>query len=197
VVNTNAPEWGEIVNDLQMACALDTANGVVHGFIRNVGTNAIAYNDCIFGGSFNLSLEIRQPHGWVPVTYANLPAHIPFTRNVPKDAKIRWLQPGQTLTNTWVKENFSGSRQRTLFVGEVCEQDTCYLDLEDKNWDWPALVVQPGTIEARIVQKFCATSADDPFPYVHGPDLTLYSRSFTMDCGMLQVFLDPRNRQTP
>jgi hypothetical protein len=188
-----APAWGESVNDLQMACSLDTSNGVLHCFVRNAGTNAVAYNDFTFGYCENLSLEIRQPTGWMRVDNVAWPHGNGVKVTVPDDTKIRWLQPGQIITNTWVKRKTAeASMGRGSFLVGISAPDTFVVDLVDARWRWPDIILQQGSVEARVRQIFRSASTDDPYPYMHGPDIALYSPVFTMDCAMIQLFSDPR-----
>jgi hypothetical protein len=195
---TNAPLWGESVDDLQMACSVDASNGVLHCSVRNAGTNAIAYNDFVFGYVFYVSIEIREATGWKRVVSDNLPEGHGIFATIAADTKARWLQPGEIITNTWVRRDLLrvlqfGPGPRQAFLCEISGRDTFVMDLEEARWMWPKTILQQRSVEARVRQIFRSASPDDPSPYMHGPDLDLYSGVFTMDCGMLQLFSDPSN----
>ena len=197
-LNTNAPIWGESVNGLQMACSLDASNGVLHCSVRNAGIKAIAYNDFIFGYFAYVSLEIREATGWKRVVSDNLPEGHGIFATIAADTKARWLPPGEIITNTWVwRDQLQalniGPGPRQAFLFRISGRDTFVMDLEDARWMWPNTILQQGSVEARVRQTFRSASPDDPSPYMHGPDLDLYSGVFTMDCGMLQLFSDPSN----
>jgi hypothetical protein len=105
VASTDQYLWGEAVGVFQMATSLDETNGILHCLIRNAATNAVAYNDFYFGYSAHIRLEIRQGPEWARVGAEVFPGGNVVKGAVPTNTKVRWLQPGQIITNTWMRRD--------------------------------------------------------------------------------------------
>jgi hypothetical protein len=184
--------WGETVGDLQMACSVDVANGVIHCWVGNAEEKAVTYNDFVFGYVENVALEIRQGTNWERVHAGVFPGDNGARGAIPTDTKIRWLPPGQTITETWNRRDAEvrrpyrdvGRRER-LLVG-ICEGDTFALDLADARW-WPTNILQSGTVEARVRQSFRSPLPGEEYPFVDGPSLNLFSPVFKLDAAALSA----------
>jgi hypothetical protein len=182
LANENKLQWGEAVGRFQMAAALDESNTVIHCWIRNAWTNAILYNDFLFGYVENVSLQFRQGTNWVVVNAGVFPGQPEARGAIPTDTKVSWLQPGEIITNTWERrdtmmrlpyrqQSWNYARESSLLG--ITERDTFALDLI--NTRWPTNILQEGTCEVRVKQDFHCTSPEDEYPYLHDPRLTLFS----------------------
>ena len=196
----NAEHWGNILGAFQMATSLDKSNGVIHCWVRNAGSNAVPYNDFTFGYGANISLEIRQGTERARVNAEVFPGGNVARGAIPTNVKVRWLQSGQIITNTWVRHDTSERRKflnvpsRETLLARISEGDTFALDLVDARW-WPTSILQHGSLEARVGQTFHSASPGDPYPYMHGPEITLYSPVFILDAGVIQSFVDRREHE--
>jgi hypothetical protein len=194
LANTDEYNWGETVGGFQMATSVDESNAVIHCWIRNGLTNAITYNDFVFGYGENIGLEIRQGTEWSGVMADIFPGDFTARGASPTDEKVRWLQPGQIVTNTWErrdtmermpyqKDNGIYYMRRTFLAG-ISVGDTFVLDLAQArlstNGFQSGNKLQPGIYEVRVRQDFYSASPNDRYPYIHGPKLTLYSQIFAL-----------------
>ena len=113
---------------------------------------------------------------------------------VPTNTKVRWLQRGQIITNTWMRRDtferrkFQKATARESLLPGICEGDTFALDLVVARW-WAYDILRRGSLEARVRQTFYSASPDDSYPYTHGPEITLYSPVFSLDTAAIQSFV--------
>jgi len=195
LANTDEYNWGEAVGGFQMATSVDESNSAIHCWIRNGLTNTITYNDFDFGYGENVGLQIRQGTEWLSVGFEIFPGDLAARGARPTDEKVRWLQPRQIITNTWERRD-TGERMpfqknngiyymRRTFLGGISANDTFVLDLAQArllpSGFQPGNKLQPGIYEARVRQDFYSALPDDPYPYIHGPKLTLYSQIFALE----------------
>lgn len=214
-VNTTILVWGKSAEDFQMTASLDESNGVLHCWIRNSGTNAIAYNDFEFGYTENVRLEIHQGGKWMPIYSEIVPFH-GATGVI--YGHIKTLQPGQVITNTWewrdtltrelararrkeyvhdeLVKAFHGdtnmvtqaervSARQTSLSG-ACQGDTFALDLI--NTEWPTNMPDTGSIEVRVRQD---CHPDKRYDFFH--PLHLYSPVITLNSFVIKQFLNRRH----
>jgi hypothetical protein len=195
-------QWGEAVGGFQMAASVDASNAVIHCWIRNARTNAIIYNDFVFGYVENVFLQVRQGTNWAVVNVEIFPGEQGAMGAIPGDTKVRWLQRGEIITNTWerrdttvrlphTKQSWNNAREpwlariqslyyaRESSLVKITERDTFAIDLI--NTSWPTNIVQQGTYKIRVEQDFYSTSPQDKYPYLHDPRLTLYSPLFKLE----------------
>jgi hypothetical protein len=186
--DTVGPHWGVAVGGFQMAASVDASNTVIHCWIRNGLSKAITYNDFFFGYGEDVGVQIRQGTEWVFVNAIVFPGGNGARGAIPPGAKVRWLQPEQIVTNTWNRRDTiarlpyrkgDGNYMRKASLADISAGDTFILDLADSGWSTKK--IQPGIYEARVRQDFYSASPHDPYPYIHGPKLTLYSPVFTLN----------------
>lgn len=192
VANMDAIPWGGVAGSLQMASAVDQANGVIHCWVRNGETNEVSYNDFDFGYWDFVGLEIRQGTNWV-----NIPRTAPGIAcgGCHAAGKIKGLKPKQVITGTnWLryepKPEGAGvtlsadrwgwkSRPPASFFND----DTFALDLT--RFRLPPNSEPGRFLEARVRQTLHPVSAD-------AKEVTLYSPVFTLDGSTIQ-FLDSKS----
>ena len=214
-VNTNNRVWGKSAGDFQMTASLDGSNGVLHCWVRNSGTNDIAYNDFEFGYTENVRLEIHQGAKWIRV-YSEI---VPWAGNIVTgvihlDTKV--VQPGQIITNTWEwrdtlsrepalarrkkyehdelvrachgNTNFV-ARAEQVFAQQASLSGVCQGDtfaLDLINTRWPTNMLHRGSFEMRVRQ-------DLPYPFIRGKLAALYSPVITVNSFVIQQFLKRRH----
>jgi hypothetical protein len=191
-IDTNAPDWGEPVNGLEMAASVDKSIEVIHCWVRNGTTNRVDYNSFWFGYFESVEFEIREGTNWLPIKSAMFPG-VTFpgpgfiSSAGPTGGDVRSLQPGQVITDTWSRrlsqEIYQRGPNQTLSISprdqllwKVSQRDTFAVDLLAVRW--PADALQRPSLTVRICQSFCPAKE---------PKMgTIYSPVFVLDDSMLE-----------
>lgn len=193
-INKEALAWGEMEGGLQMACAVDEANGVIHCWVRNGGDTAVNYDDFDFGYWEDTGLEIRQGTNWVGLPRAWGGS---YSGGGHAAGRIKPLAPKQVMTGgQWLyyelEAKYAGPITGTGGLGlkrpaSFFSEDTFALDL--RAFQSLAGTAHP-PVQARVSQTF--------YPDLPGAEektAILYSPVFTLDGAALK-FLGPENHDT-
>jgi hypothetical protein len=196
--NTTAREWGETIGGFQMASSVDESNGLIHCWVRNNGTHEVVFMATQIGHWGSADLEIQEGTNWVGLLWSQSWSLIDLSW---ASVITNRLQPRQIITNATgmsyahkigrlgVDLPMPVSHGTIQINGGSFESpkpgDTFTLEL--MAFDWPAHVLQPRLLKARVCQKV-STPVTGARPYV------LQSRIFTLDSSVIKSLIDREHR---
>jgi len=206
---TKALPWGEPVVGLQMAAAFDKENAVIHCWIRNGDSHPVTYVDFFFGYCEESKLEIQQGTAWItfPLHAETFPGMNNAFGAIPNDTKIKDLEPGQIMLDTWerrddLKRNpyqtklsheqllkISGGdvdlarslepyAARQAMLYSISKGDTFTFDLSTAQWS--TSFPSQKNLEMRVVQHFFPASPHGKQLFADGTEHILYSAPFVL-----------------
>jgi hypothetical protein len=142
------PQWGELVEGLQMHAELDTASLTVVCRIRNGCTEAVGYNDYFVGTYEDVWFEMKSETGWLTV-WNRLGIQLGVGPGVQTN---RVVQPGAMIP----MDQYYFRLDSYAYL----DSDAYSVKLNLKSFNWPDTIAGLNSVEFRVGYSL-ASNVDD------------------------------------